>query len=109
MLSLPFQYIWGQAIPGDATGLLPDKFKRVLKTPKVGNQPGKRVGVIVEVKLGVIVGALRVKRLVVVEVGGEEGRHGGGELSTDYGSELNELRAGVIRSIRSTNSLTASR
>jgi hypothetical protein len=34
MLSLLFQYIWGQAKPGDATGLLPDKIKRVFKTPK---------------------------------------------------------------------------
>ena len=34
MLSLLFQYIWGQATPGDATGLLPDKFKRMYKTPK---------------------------------------------------------------------------
>ncbi len=78
MLSLLFQYVWGQAKPGDATGLLPNKFKRAFKTPKVGNQPGKRVGVIVEVKLGVVVGALRVERLVVLEVGGEEGGHGGG-------------------------------
>ena len=34
MLSLLFQYIWGQAKQSDAAGLLPDKFKRMFETPK---------------------------------------------------------------------------
>jgi hypothetical protein len=33
MLSLLFQYIWGQAEPGGATGLLLDKLQGLLETP----------------------------------------------------------------------------